>query len=47
MLLFYSKELNCISNFFSSRRIVDFENNETQETNFYICNDILYDFFLI
>jgi hypothetical protein len=45
MLLFYSQELNRISNFFSSRKIVEFENNETQETSFYICNDIFYDFF--
>ena len=40
MLLFYSQEGNCISNFFSSQIIVDFENNKTPETNFYNCYDI-------
>lgn len=40
MLLFYSQEAKWISNFFISRSIVDFENNETPETNFYIFYDI-------
>ena len=46
MLLFYSQEGNRISNFFSSRSIVDFENNETPETKFYTCYDIFYNFSL-
>jgi hypothetical protein len=40
MLLFYSHEGKCISNFFSSRSTVDFDKNETPETDFYICHDI-------